>query len=131
MKYTRPSPEKKKKIWVRDKFKCRLKISPYCIGDLVMENATVDHVIPLSTGGTNEVSNLVTACFPCNNLKGNRTYVVLPFSSEVVKQTEHRRRARNRQIVMNNNKAFRKLERRLGNKRKYYLYGDTDDILYE
>lgn len=34
---------------------------------------SVDHVIPVTRGGSNEISNLVTACVPCNNFKNNRT----------------------------------------------------------
>lgn len=34
---------------------------------------TIDHVIPRSRGGTDTWENLVTACIPCNNRKGNRT----------------------------------------------------------
>lgn len=33
--------------------------------------ATVDHVIPRSKGGTNQMSNLVPCCAECNSLKGN------------------------------------------------------------
>lgn len=33
---------------------------------------TVDHVIPVSRGGTNDASNLVPACGPCNYSKGGR-----------------------------------------------------------
>src|SRR5690606_25683133 len=35
------------------------------------EFLTRDHVIPLSRGGTNTWENVVTACSPCNNRKGN------------------------------------------------------------
>ncbi len=34
---------------------------------------TRDHVVPRSRGGGNEWRNVVTACSPCNNRKGNRT----------------------------------------------------------
>ncbi len=34
---------------------------------------TVDHVIPRSTGGRDTWENLVCACSPCNNKKGDRT----------------------------------------------------------
>lgn len=34
---------------------------------------SIDHVIPLTAGGSNEISNLVAACVPCNNYKNNRT----------------------------------------------------------
>lgn len=34
---------------------------------------TRDHVVPVSHGGGNGWRNVVTACSPCNNRKGNRT----------------------------------------------------------
>jgi len=34
---------------------------------------TRDHVIPVSRGGENDWANVVTACSPCNNRKGDRT----------------------------------------------------------
>ena len=36
---------------------------------------TIDHVIPLSRGGTNDDSNVVAACRSCNSSKGSRTAV--------------------------------------------------------
>jgi len=33
----------------------------------------VDHVIPRARGGEDTWENLVAACLPCNNKKGNRT----------------------------------------------------------
>lgn len=33
---------------------------------------TLDHLIPLSKGGTHEPSNVATACFRCNHLKADR-----------------------------------------------------------
>lgn len=32
---------------------------------------TVDHIIPKSLGGANDMSNYQPMCFPCNNKKGN------------------------------------------------------------
>jgi 5-methylcytosine-specific restriction endonuclease McrA len=32
----------------------------------------VDHIIPLSKGGTDKPSNLITACFECNSQKRNK-----------------------------------------------------------
>ena len=50
----------------RDSHKC-----VYC--DAV-EDLTLDHVVPLSRGGSNEVGNLVTACRTCNSSKGARVF---------------------------------------------------------
>ena len=36
------------------------------------ECLTRDHIVPLSRGGTNEWTNVVTACSTCNTRKGNR-----------------------------------------------------------
>lgn len=56
----------RKNILRRDNHKC-----VYCgRGDLAF---TIDHVIPKSKGGKDTWENLVTACLPCNNKKGNRT----------------------------------------------------------
>ena len=45
----------------------------YCGRRLKKKEATKDHVIPSSRGGTGCESNIVTACRPCNNFKANRT----------------------------------------------------------
>lgn len=54
------------KVFARDGFSCR-----YC-GARRDDGAElhVDHVKPVSAGGTNDVANLVTACLPCNIGKG-------------------------------------------------------------
>jgi 5-methylcytosine-specific restriction endonuclease McrA len=35
--------------------------------------ASIDHKLPVSRGGTNSVENTVLACFPCNKDKGDMT----------------------------------------------------------
>lgn len=37
------------------------------------KNLSVDHLVPLSRGGTDDPTNLVAACHHCNQLKGNKT----------------------------------------------------------
>jgi 5-methylcytosine-specific restriction endonuclease McrA len=37
---------------------------------------TVDHVVPLAAGGSNDISNLVPACGSCNSSKGDTPLVV-------------------------------------------------------
>ena len=35
------------------------------------DQATEDHITPKCEGGTDEMSNLLLACFDCNNTRGN------------------------------------------------------------
>jgi len=51
---------------------------PYCGTPLKPEHPdgvqfAVDHRIPVSRGGTNDPRNLIAACHPCNNSKGDLT----------------------------------------------------------
>jgi len=50
------------KIFARDEYKCVRCGSP--------EELQVDHIHPVSKGGTNDPSNLQTLCRPCNIRKG-------------------------------------------------------------
>ena len=45
----------------------------YCRDRFVHLWSTLDHVIPLSAGGSWDLGNLVLACRPCNSLKGSLT----------------------------------------------------------
>ena len=46
-------------------------ICVYCDTALTPEEGTEDHVIPLSKGGENNISNIVLACSPCNSRKSS------------------------------------------------------------
>ena len=52
----------------RDNFRCH-----YCGTEATQTELHVDHVVPQSLGGTNDPSNLVTACAECNSGKAGRT----------------------------------------------------------
>jgi 5-methylcytosine-specific restriction endonuclease McrA len=58
-------------LFARDRYRCQ-----YCGRTTAelrpRESLTRDHLIPLSRGGTNEWTNVVAACSPCNTRKGNR-----------------------------------------------------------
>ena len=59
---------KRLRIYMRDKFRCQYCGEKKAVGDL-----TLDHIMPRSRGGDNSPVNIVTACVPCNNRKGDRT----------------------------------------------------------
>lgn len=72
------SKKLKFEVFKRDSFTCQYcgKSSP----DAVLE---IDHIKPLANGGSDELLNLVTACFDCNSGKGARE---LGDNSIIVKQ---------------------------------------------
>ena len=54
-------------IFKRDKFICQ-----YCgrkVPDIILE---IDHIMPKSKGGLNEINNYKTACKECNKGKGDK-----------------------------------------------------------
>lgn len=57
------------RVYKRDAYSCR-----YCgfQGHEDGHNLTVDHIVPVSKGGTNAESNLNTCCFSCNSSKKNK-----------------------------------------------------------
>lgn len=63
-------------VFKRDQFACQ-----YC-GAHPSETVLleVDHIHPVAEGGTNEIDNLVTACFDCNRGKGAGLLSAVPQS---------------------------------------------------
>lgn len=58
----------RRNIFKRDNHTCQ-----YCgFHTKNVKNLTIDHVHPRCKGGDNGWTNLVTACFECNNKKGNK-----------------------------------------------------------
>lgn len=52
---------KRRRVLERDNYVCA-----YCGGHAT----TVDHVVSVANGGTDDLDNLVAACWPCNRRKG-------------------------------------------------------------
>ena len=59
----------KQAVFERDKYTCQ-----YC--GCTCSDLEVDHIIPVSKGGTDDIRNLATACMMCNRAKGNRILTV-------------------------------------------------------
>ncbi len=62
-------PELRKGLFERDEWVCH-----YCGERVTEENATLDHLVPVSKDGADSAENLVTACLLCNSLKSGKTY---------------------------------------------------------
>ena len=45
----------------------------YCGGEFTAENLSRDHILPVSRSGTDNWTNVVTACKRCNHRKANYT----------------------------------------------------------
>jgi len=72
----------RKNIFVRDNYTCQ-----YCSKKFEYHKLTYDHVVPKSANGPTTWTNIVTACFPCNSRKGNRTpkQADMPLSKQPIK----------------------------------------------
>jgi hypothetical protein len=84
-------------VFQRDNFTC-----VYCNRSTPEIVLQVDHVIPKSKGGTDDIVNLATSCFDCNSGKSNRDLSQVPIS---VQESLLREKERIKQI-----KLFRKYQ---------------------
>jgi 5-methylcytosine-specific restriction endonuclease McrA len=61
------------KDWIElcktQKYRCRLCKQVFSLGDL-----SIDHIIPISKGGSNDINNLQALCLPCNRKKRDHIY---------------------------------------------------------
>ena len=64
-KYVRKN--KRLKVFERDGFKC---VYPNC--EVKKPVLTIDHIIPISKGGTNDLDNLQTSCHHHNKQKNDK-----------------------------------------------------------
>ena len=62
--------ERRLALYMRDGLAC-----VWCGSSLEDDNVTLslDHIVPVSRGGTNGSKNLVTSCRKCNSVRGDRT----------------------------------------------------------
>jgi HNH endonuclease len=62
-------------VFKRDGFACK-----YCGAAPPNVLLEIDHIIPVCEGGTNDETNLITACFDCNRGKSKNALSVIPKS---------------------------------------------------
>eukprot|EP01025_Chloroclados_australasicus_P032811 TRINITY_DN3333_c0_g1_i1.p1 TRINITY_DN3333_c0_g1~~TRINITY_DN3333_c0_g1_i1.p1 ORF type:complete len:265 (+),score=4.12 TRINITY_DN3333_c0_g1_i1:429-1223(+) len=72
-------PITRKNILIRDRHMCQ-----YCGSQ---DNLSIDHLIPVSKGGSWAWNNLVTACQVCNNKKGDKTLEQLGWKLKKIPKT--------------------------------------------
>lgn len=65
-----------------------------CGKKLTTKTMTMDHIIPISRGGTNEPENLIALCEPCNKQKGNLLYMPIGYYKAMENQSELRQMER-------------------------------------
>jgi len=58
------------KAWSKQHGRCKR-----CGGELLLSDATGDHVIPLAKGGVHKARNIHALCAKCNSEKGARTLI--------------------------------------------------------
>jgi len=46
----------------------------YCAKIFLMNDLTIEHIIPRSHGGTNDEKNIALACAPCNQERGREAW---------------------------------------------------------
>lgn len=68
--------EKRKRIYARDGSRCIWCDKP------VDADASLDHILPRVRGGTNQASNLVTACIPCNAARGEEPPILFVYRTQ-------------------------------------------------
>jgi len=67
---------------------------------------TIDHIIPISRGGTNDIDNLCLACFHCNRRKSNKIRAVDSISGEEVLLFQPRKHIWNDHFIWSFDKLY-------------------------
>jgi len=79
-------------VFKRDSFSCQ-----YCGRQTPQTILEIDHIIPKSKGGTDDINNLITSCFDCNRGKGAVPLAVLKIA-DTRKQEIQKLKERRKQI---------------------------------
>lgn len=66
--HRRKVPFNRRNVYLRDRGRCQ-----YCGKSVPSNEFDFEHVLPRAQGGRTSWENIVVACIPCNQRKGNRT----------------------------------------------------------
>lgn len=103
-------------VFKRDKFKCQ-----YCGASAPHVLLQVDHINPIANNGTNELLNLITSCFDCNNGKRDK---LLTDDTRITKQKEQLEQLQERreqlEMMMEWHQGLKNLDEETVNKLKDY-----------
>lgn len=75
------SVEVEQRVFAAARARCGYCLSPR---HLIMARLEIEHIIPLSKGGTNDEANLWLACPLCNRYKGDKTSAIDPETGEEI-----------------------------------------------
>jgi len=103
-------------VFKRDQFKCQ-----YCGSSAPEVLLQIDHINPVANGGNNEILNLITACFACNNGKRDKLLsddTVISKQKQQLEQLQERREQL--EMMMNWHEGLKNLKDEVNNKLKDY-----------
>jgi 5-methylcytosine-specific restriction endonuclease McrA len=89
--------DKRLAIYIRDDFRCA-----YCgrdLKDASPEEVNLDHLLPRSAGGSNEASNLITACKSCNCSRQDKPWIDYATGGAIERIEQLRNRPLNRALA--------------------------------
>ncbi len=75
----------------------------YCKFVFLIDKLTIEHIIPLCLGGSNDPINIVLACAPCNQMRGREAWFhKRKLNKENYEQYSSQYRNENRQTTIQN-----------------------------
>ena len=80
-------PERRLMVLDRDKRRCA-----YCLIDVSEDSFFLDHITPVSKGGTNKKFNLITSCQGCNQRKQDEDaiqFLLSNYRNQLINQSEY------------------------------------------
>lgn len=108
------SNTKRLAIYLRDDLKC-----VYCLASYMNAQLTVDHLKPISKGGSNHHHNLVTCCLKCNMSKKDEKYSSYTLRVHGEEGLKRVRNARKRKL---NSKVSGELIKKYGTSQRYFNF---------